>query len=82
MTQDNFPGDILPPRTKWNTINNTPPPPQHTHTQMSVLSSLFCMRYMVVKFSVIARAMMYFGLPENVLMTEIYVACVGFKDED
>ena len=43
---------------------------------------LFCARYVVVKFAYIARAMVYFGLPEKVMMAEIYVACPGFKNED
>ena len=30
----------------------------------------------------IARAIVYFCVPEDVLMAEIYVACFGFKDED
>ena len=29
----------------------------------------------------IARALVYFGFPEEVLMADIYVACFDFKDK-
>ena len=37
---------------------------------------------MVAKFVCIARAIVYFRLPEKIMMVEIYVACFGFKNKD
>ena len=37
---------------------------------------------MVVKFACIARAMVYFGLPEKAVMAKIYEAYFGFNDKD
>lgn len=36
---------------------------------------------MVIKFACIVPAMVYLGLPENVLMVEIHVVSFGFKSK-